>query len=279
MQTSSARSRRAWTIAQFGCAGDAGALAHYEDPSYYDKTYARRRRDVDYYLRVAEDASSVLEYGIGSGRVALALARAGVAVTGIDLSRPMLDALEARLLREPKNVRARVDARLGDMREMRLRRRFPLVIAPFNVVLHLYSRDDVHRFLGRVKEHLAPAGRFVFDWSIPVAEDLCRDPRRAYGAPPIRHPATGEVVRYAERFEYDPIRQLLLIWMEFRPYSGQPGWKVPLTHRQFFPQEMLAFLEHAGFEVELHADFRQEPPSATSDSLVATCRLRRPRKP
>jgi SAM-dependent methyltransferase len=253
-----------------GRAGDAGACAHYEDPSYYTKTYAKRKTDVDYYVALARGVPGpVLEYGIGNGRVALALARAGVEVFGVDLSRAMLRDLERRLTLEPAALHRRVRARRGDMRSVRLGRRFGLVIAPFNVILHLYTRRDVERFFARVREHLAPNGRFVFDFSLPQAADLCRDPARHFGAPRIRHPRTGELCRYRERFEYDPIRQLLLVEMEFSPVDGGKPWTVPLTHRQFFPQEMAALLAHSGFaRVRLSADFSDEPPGPDTDSLV-----------
>jgi SAM-dependent methyltransferase len=217
----------------------------------------------------------VLEYGIGSGRIALGLARSGVNVTGVDLSRPMLTALSARLSREPAEVRARVRAVQGDMRRKRLRRRFPLVIAPFNVILHLYTPADMQQFLARVSEHLAPGGRFVFDFSVPQPGDLDRDPARWYGAPRFRHPSTGELVRYAERFEYDSLRQLLVVWMRFSPVDGGRAWTEPLTHRQFFPQEMLALLDAAGFrQVELAEAFTGRRPGPDVDALVVTCRRR-----
>ena len=38
----------------------------------------------------------VLEVGVGTGRIALPLAKAGVSVTGVDLSRPMMDRLVAK---------------------------------------------------------------------------------------------------------------------------------------------------------------------------------------
>jgi hypothetical protein len=148
------------------------------------------------------------------------------------------------------------------------------VIAPFNVILHLYTRRDVERFLARVREHLAPRGRFVFDWSVPHASDLARDPNRTFGTAPIRHPTSGERVRYAERFEYDRLRQILLITMQFRPERGR-AWNVPLTHRQFFPAEMEALLHYNGFRViRRTADFTDNPPNGDVDSMVVIARVR-----
>ncbi|HEY6079259.1 MAG TPA: class I SAM-dependent methyltransferase [Polyangiaceae bacterium] len=260
-------------IKSLGHVGDAGATEHYADAAYYTKTYAERTHDVEYYVRRARRSKGpVLEYGIGNGRVALAIARAGIAVTGIDLSQVMLDSLAEQLAKAPKQQRSRVTFRQGDMREIRLRQRFPLVIAPFNCVMHLYERRDMEAFLARVREHLAPGGRFVFDFSVPQGEDLSRDPDKAYGAPRIRHPTTGELTRYAERFEYDRLRQLLLIQMEFSPEGKGKPWTVPLTHRQFFPREMEALLHYNGFsEIFFTGDFTDQAADQHVDSLVVDC--------
>lgn len=268
------------TIRDFGAAADDGARGHYDDPLYYSKTYKDRRHDVDYYVRLAREAKGpVLEYGVGNGRIALHVARAGVEVFGVDLSRPMLDDFSERLKLEPKQVRARVSLAEGDMRTYRLGKRVPLVYAPFNCFLHLYTRPDVEAFLARVRAHLAPGGRFVFDFSVPHGEDLSRDPERSYGSPRIRHPTTGELVRYAERFEYDRLRQLLLIWMEFEPEEGGKPWKVPLTHRQFFPREVEALLHYNGFtDIFFTADFTDQPADQWVDSMVVSCRVGSARK-
>ncbi|HEX3774263.1 MAG TPA: class I SAM-dependent methyltransferase [Polyangiaceae bacterium] len=267
-------SEAARSIKNFGAAADAGARGHYEDPAYYSKTYKDRRHDVDYYVRLARESKGpVLEYGVGNGRIALHVARAGIELFGVDLSRPMLDDFRARLALEPKQVRARVSLAEGDMRTFALGKRVPLVYAPFNCFLHLYTRADVEAFLARVRAHLAPGGRFVFDFSVPHGEDLSRDPERSYGSPHIRHPTTGELVRYAERFEYDRLRQLLLIWMEFEPEAGGKPWKVPLTHRQFFPREVEALLHYNGFtDILFTADFTDQPADQWVDSMVVSCR-------
>jgi len=103
---------------------------------------------------------------------------------------------------------------------------------------------------------------------------LSRDPERSYGSPKIRHPTTGELVKYAERFEYDRLRQLLLIWMEFEPEEGGKPWKVPLTHRQFFPREVEALLHYNGFsEIFFTADFTDQPADQWVDSMVVSCRV------
>jgi SAM-dependent methyltransferase len=259
---------------------EAGSLAHYEDAAYYTATYRRRIDDVAYYVTLAQnEGGPVLEYGVGNGRIALPMARHGVPVVGIDHSAPMLADLRARLADEPKSVRRLVQTRRGDMRQVQLGRRFALVVAPFNTVLHLYTRPDVEAFLARVREHLAEGGRFVVDLSMPVAADLARPPSRPFQAPRFRHPTAEVVVRNRERFDYDPVRQVLFVAMEFEPENDPAAaWMTPLAHRQFFPQEWEALLHYNGFEVEhVFGDFAQGPLTKDSDSMVWHARLASPR--
>jgi SAM-dependent methyltransferase len=257
---------------------EAGARAHYEDATYYASLYRKRIDDVAFYAELAKrDGGPVLEYGVGNGRIALPIARHGVKVEGIDWSAPMLADLRARLAGEERAVAQRVRGHRGDMRSKRLGRRFPLVLCPFNAALHLYTREDVERFLARVREHLAPGGRFVHDLSMPMFEDLLRDPARPYKAPRFKYPTTGEVVKYVEHFDYDRARQVLFVSMEFEPV-GRPdaAWTTPLAHRQFFPREWEALLHYNGFDVEkVEGDFHGGPLDRTSDVMVWYARARR----
>jgi SAM-dependent methyltransferase len=213
-----------------------------------------------------------LEYGCGNGRVTLAMAQAGARVWGVDLSRPMLNDFENRLSKAYSKLRERITLVYGDMRELELAERFSLILAPFNVMLHLYSREDIEHFLEKVKSHLLPDGRFVCDVSVPQVTDLARNPAKRYKAPSFQHPETSQKINYSERFEYDPVRQLLLVWMEFVPEDGSEPWVVPLTHRQYFPCELESHFYHAGFSsVKFTSDFSDGAPHAQTDSLIVTC--------
>lgn len=250
---------------------EAGSFAHYEDPNYYTSAYASRIEDVAYYVTLARRSRGpVLEYGVGNGRIAIAIARHGREVVGVDHSAPMLADLRRRLAEEPAEIRGRVRAVRGDMRSVRLDRRFPLVLATFNTALHLYTRQDVERFLARVRTHLAPGGRFVVDMSVPTIEDLARLAGRAYHVPRFRHPTSGVVVKNREYFDYDPLRQVLFVSMEFEPVDDPAGaWATPLAHRQFFPREWEALLHYNGFAVtRVHGDFAGGPLEKNSDVMI-----------
>lgn len=274
------------SLADLGRAGDFGALAHYADPAYYQKAYAKRLQDVEFYRAQARDHGAsrvspgvaVLEYGVGTGRVGLPLARDGHQVTGVDLSASMLAELKTRLELEPKEVARRLTLVRADMRSWRPRKRFDLVICAFNTLLHLYTRQDVEAFFAQVKSALKPDGRFIFDFSLARPADLALDPNKNYAGVRLRDPTSGKLVKYSERFEYDPVRQVQLCWMQFVPVDGSTPWAIPLTHRQFFPQEMEALLHYAGFrETSMTADFEARALQPAADWVVVSCKPPRQR--
>lgn len=232
-------------------------------------------------MKLAAAHGRVLEYGIGGGRIAIPMARAGTYVTGVDRSAPMLADLARKLADESAEVRARVKVKRGDMRRVRLGERFPLVLSTFNTALHLYERDDVERFLARAREHLEPRGELVVDLSMPVLEDLIRSPDKPFRTPSFVHPTEGRV-KYHELFDYDRVRQIVFVSMFFEPVdrrgksSDDRRFMTPLVHRQFFPREWEALLHYNGFEVtEVFGDFEGGPLTATSDVMVWHARKRR----
>ncbi len=138
----------------------------YDDADLYDAHYLSYRDDLPFYTRLAADVGSpVLELGAGTGRVTEALARAGHRVVGVDNAEPMLARAADRL--ELSGTADEVRLVAGDMRDVRLGERFPLVIAPFNALMHAYTLDDQDRTMMTVDAHLAPGGVFAFDLYAP----------------------------------------------------------------------------------------------------------------
>lgn len=256
-----------------------GTSSPYRDADYYTDTYNERVDDVAYYVAVARDLGGpVLEYGTGNGRIALPLARAGVEVVGVDASPTMLASFRDALVGERPDVAARVSLAEGDMRTLKLGRKFPVVFATFNTLLHLYSVHDATAFFTRVREHLKPGGTFVCDLSVPVLGDLLRDPNKAQAVPPFRHPRVGRV-KYREYFDYDTLTQVLAVRTTFEPMNGKDApFEQLLTHRQFFPKEWEAYLVFAGFEdLRVYGDFAAGRLKHESDTMVWHARA--PRAP
>lgn len=253
---------------------ERGTVAHYEDAPFYQRTYQHRKMDVNWYVEHCEQAGgSVLELGCGTGRITLPLAQAGLSVTGVDSMRSMLDVAEERLVKLPRVARERVTLLQADLRALQLRKRFDTVIAPFNVLMHLYTVEELAATLRGVRQHLSPGGQFVFDVLLPDPSLMARDPGRVYKGRAVRHP-NGKRYAYRESFDYDAIRQVMAITIELHNLEDPRDVRVQLlTHRQYFPMELEAVLAQAGFEaVARYGDFDGEPLNTFAESQVWVCR-------
>lgn len=139
--------------------GDAFADVYddwYRDVSDIEATVALVRE-------LAPDGGSVLELGVGTGRLAVPLATAGLTVAGVDASTGMLDRLRAN---DPGGT---VRAILGDMVDDLPEDRFDVVLVAYNTLFNLLSAERQAACFSAVARRLAPGGSFVVEAFVPVA--------------------------------------------------------------------------------------------------------------
>lgn len=106
---------------------------------------------------------SVLDLACGTGTLALALARQGFRVTGVDASPAMLAAAQAKAA----DAGLSITFLCQDMRELRLSESVDLAVCFYDSINYLLSLEDLARTFGRVAAALAPGGLFVFDTTTP----------------------------------------------------------------------------------------------------------------
>ena len=122
------------------------------------------KNDLGFYKELAlKSGERALELGVGTARVAIPLARAGIRVVGIDNSDHMLRVAREKLAREIESVRSRVILKKGDMRIFELEQFFPFIYIPASTFDHCVTVEDQMRTLGRVHKHLEKDGTFAFD--------------------------------------------------------------------------------------------------------------------
>jgi len=119
--------------------------------------------DIAFYDRLAQATGGgpLLELGCGTGRIALALAQAGLSVTGVDVSAGML----ALARRKSERLAAAASRCLtfveGDMGRLDLGRRFGMAFIAFRSFQHLLTVDEQRATLTGVRRHLRPDGRLA----------------------------------------------------------------------------------------------------------------------
>ena len=120
---------------------------------------------VDFLADLAGDGRA-LELGIGTGRIALPLARRGVPVHGIDLSPAMVARLRA------KPGADAIGVTFGDFATTRVDGTFALAYLVFNTIMNLTTQDEQVRCFQNVGAHLEPGGCFVIEVVVPDLQRL-----------------------------------------------------------------------------------------------------------
>jgi SAM-dependent methyltransferase len=207
---------------------------------------------VDFLAGLA-GGGAVLELGIGTGRIALPLARRGVRVHGIDLS----EAMAARLRAKPGAER--IGVTIGDFATTTVEGTFSVAYLVFNTIMNLTTQDEQVACFQNVAAQLEPGGCFVIEVGVPALQRL----------PP------GETVRAfnvsATRLgfdEYDVVSQGLIS----HHYSVVDGGLevVSMPFRYVWPAELDLMARLAGMRLrERWSDWTREPFTSDSASHVS----------
>ena len=120
---------------------------------------------VDFLAGLAGDGRA-LELGIGTGRIALPLARRGVAVHGIELS----EAMVARMRDKPGS--GEIGVTIGDFASTRVDGAFRLAYLVYNTINNLTTQAGQVACFRNVAAHLEPGGAFVIEVGIPELRRL-----------------------------------------------------------------------------------------------------------
>lgn len=243
-------------------------LAIYDDPGLYDLLVSSAPEEAFYRDAARRSAGPVLELACGTGRLAIPLARCGLAVTGLDISRSMLAAARAKAAA----AGAAVSWIEADMRCFALPQRFAMIFIAINSLLHLTDLDDLRACLACVRRHLASKGILVFDIFSPNVCLLARDPaeRRLLGS--FTDPQRGDI-RVEETTEYDAAAQVVRSTL-YVSFCGQLESRMaPVELRQIFPQELPLLLQACGLGLQArYGDFSRRPFTSRSPHQVCVCR-------
>lgn len=231
----------------------------------------RERPDVAFFVDLARESGGlVLEVGCGTGRVLIPAARAGITITGLDLSTRMLAVCRQRLAAEGEDVRGRVTLSVADMRDFDLGGQFSLVTLPFRPFQHLTTVADQIACLQTVYRHLLPGGCIALDLFNPSIPILADDTRLGgWGSEPeFALPDGRRVVRrfrLTDRDYFNQINQVEMIYAVTHPDERQEEFVHAFPMRYLFRFEAEHLLVRCGFEIEaVYGSYDRSPYGATS---------------
>jgi SAM-dependent methyltransferase len=217
----------------------------------YDPWSVSVTEDVGFYVEEARASGGpVVELAVGTGRIAVPVAAAGIRVIGVDQSPGML-AVAAEYARA-EGVEALLDLRVGDLRQPPVAERVPLAICPFRSLLHLEAEEEKLRALRAARRLLAPGGRFVFDVFAPSREDIAEtDGRWLEREPGI-----------FERADWDEDERTLTLSVR----RGEEASTMQLAWQS--PGEWRLFLDLAGFDVVSEWGWFDRRPFAGGEDVI-----------
>lgn len=263
--------RRDWTGAPATPAEDTRFAA------YYDLQYGFGMDDppwpdVDWFRSVASGTGGpVLELGCGTGRIAAALAADGHVVVGLDRSEAML----SRAADRARAAGASVELVRGDLVELDLGRRFPLVIVPFNTFL-MVPPDDRRSCLARIRGHLAPEGLLALDVFQPDPERIAGFDGGVVDEGSALDPRSGERLSFFTSTRATVDRTVHTLRVDAVGGDGiVHRHERVLTLHFLYRREAELLLEGAGFAlVSIHSDGEGTPADERSPRLLILARRR-----
>jgi SAM-dependent methyltransferase len=243
----------------FGSNSYGDAFADVYDEWYADVTDVDAT--VDYMLRTVGSTGSVLELGVGTGRLAVPMAAAGLRVVGIDSSQAMLDRLADR---DPNGV---VEAICGHMVDDIPDGPFEGCLVAYNTLFNLLDATLQQRCFSAVANRLVSGGAFVVEAIVP-------DPDApAGGDVSVRMISVDRVVLSVSDHQPDDQRTT----GQFVEFTEAGGVRLrPWAIRWATPAELDQMADGAGFAVESRvADMTGTPFDDHSAHHVTTYRLQR----
>lgn len=251
-------------------------------PELYD-WYDEYPYDLDMWHHLCEQSRGpILDLACGTGRVAIALARKGHEVVGLDFSPPMIARAKAKLGLEDERVRSRVTFDIGDMSNFSAGRLFPMVIVPCFSFHELTSLEAQESCLQAISRHLDTRGVLILTlgfWTPDSATSPPDEPAEL-GEPKEEgiNPSKGLLTRMWSLGWSDASRQIKYHRLYFEEYadsgrlvnrSAQP--EPPLWHARRFLGRYEAewLLEKHGFVVDrIYGDWDLSDLSAQSKCMI-----------
>lgn len=247
-------------------------LPGYEaEAEFYDFAWGEVRADIDFYRKRLKGAHSILDCMSGTGRIAIALARAGLEVDGIDSSAEMIRRARLKCRSLPPSIRRRLHWQVGDITRADMGKGHDAAIIGLNSYGLVLSPVNRIQGLKRIHRALRPGGRLF------LALDSVRSYRRIRDGIPFFVSArqikpNGPLYAWimAETgSRADPVRSTTLHLVLAK--SGKPlkSCITATTTAVISPAKARSELSHAGFRLtRLFGDYDKRPYSAAGDRFI-----------
>lgn len=245
-----------------------GLYSKYYDLLYRDKNYLSEVNYIDRLIKKFGEKSvhELLDIGCGTGTHAEYLVKKGYNVTGIDISKEMIEIANKKKLKNSTFL-------VGNAVKFNLKKKFDTVLSLFHVIDYHIDDNDLESSINSVVKHLKPGGLFIFDfWYGPcVLSDLPKLKSKEL------EDRNHQVIRltvpdfYPSQNRVDVNYQIAVLDKKTRKHEI---FKETHKVRYFFKPEIQKLLEKFGFEVVLFEEWLTgKKPGTGTFGVVAVGRL------
>ena len=221
----------------------------------YDQWYSEVDSAAIQTLAELANGGRALELGIGTGRVAIPLRKAGVSVQGIDASEAMVARLHAKAEAD------QIQVSLGNFADVDVEGQFSLIYVVFNTFYALLTQEEQTRCFQNVARHLGDDGVFVIEAFVP---DLTR----------FTAGQTMRVIRIGDRevqmdvSQHEQDKQLITSQHVVLTEAGTQFF--PVKIRYVWPSEMDLMARLGGLQLKYRwSDWTKNEFTATSGKHIS----------
>jgi SAM-dependent methyltransferase len=255
-------------------------LSYNKIAEFYDEDMGKNSagKDVAFYVQQCTGAQTlVLELGCGTGRISLALIKAGLEVVGIDTSLAMLRQLRSKAVDQLSSTeRARLHYCQMDMCAFAFNVRFGFILCPFSAFFYLLDYASQVNVLAAIRSHLVQNGLFLLDIFIPDLKIMAL-PTGYIFHDYERTLADGRILRRTKTIHKTATLNVNFITRHY-VFLDQTGREIQtITTEQrihyHFPGELKSLLEQNGFDViKILADFQNQAYDDQTRTVAMICK-------
>jgi RimJ/RimL family protein N-acetyltransferase/ubiquinone/menaquinone biosynthesis C-methylase UbiE len=236
--------------------------------------------DIPFYIEYAkQQQGEILELACGTGRVALALAADGYLVTGLDLSKQMLDIFRQKLTDKPE-LAEKLTLVYGSMADFTFDRKFAMIIIPFRAFMCLTDDADIDNSLNCIREHLNDNGIFIVNMFDPIPERMTEE--KAIYPEAVQWERLDEktgnyVVKKVWQNKIDTVNQIIYPQQAYEvtyPDGKFERIEDRLKLKYYFSDQLRAVIEKAGMEITEEYSWYDKTPMPGRE-IIFVCRRKR----
>lgn len=233
--------------------------------SYYDLEMDSYEEDAIFFSSLLPNNATILELGCGSGRVGRRLVSKSRSVTGVDISLPMLKKAKERKL-------AKMHLCAMDMTALAFSHSFDSIIAPYNSLNLLITKERILRCLIGCKQYLQPGGLFIAQIFIPTKKFLSEE-KRSFQFQIFDMRPSGRIIKEILK-EYNPDSKTISVEERFRvrptgPHAILADYNTNYTVAAYEIVNWLQLFETANFTIlHCYEDFHKTPINSTDSSCL-----------